>query len=117
MVFPDGQWNSPPWPQPKSPAAGPLLISKQALIDAGFQPAYFPIVNNAVEIIFAVEPCAATGGYVARWDAPGGGGITTQGDSFAELDVMIGDAVSGYFEPDQRPKSVRLHFSQDPILN
>jgi hypothetical protein len=32
------------------------------------------------------------------------------------LDVMIADAVSGYFEPDQRPSSVRLHFSKDPIL-
>jgi hypothetical protein len=53
---------------------------------------------------------------VARWDAPGGGGITTQGDSFGELDIMIADAVAGYFEPDQRPRSVQLHFSQDPIL-
>ena len=41
------------------------------------------------EITFHVEPCAETGGYVARWDAPKGGGITTQGDSFAELDAMI----------------------------
>ncbi|MGO9585964.1 MAG: hypothetical protein ACLP2Y_07210 [Limisphaerales bacterium] len=45
------------------------------------------------EIIFQVEPCVETGGYVARWDAPRGGGITTQGDSFAELDAMIADAV------------------------
>jgi hypothetical protein len=73
-------------------------------------------VSNAAEIVFDVEPCAATGGYVARWDAPGGGGITTQGDSFGELDVMIADAVAGYFEAAQRPRSVRLHFSQDPIL-
>jgi hypothetical protein len=85
-------------------------------IDGSFQSAYFFSVNNATEIVFAVEPCPATGGYVARWDAPGGGGITTQGDSFGELDVMIADAVSGYFEPGQRPRSVRLHFSQDPIL-
>jgi predicted RNase H-like HicB family nuclease len=56
------------------------------------------------EITFDVEPCAATGGYVARWDAPRGGGITTQGDSFAELNAMISDAVSGYFEPKERPK-------------
>jgi hypothetical protein len=73
-------------------------------------------VSNDAEIVFAVEPCAATGGYVARGDAPGGGGITTQGDSFGELDTMIANAVSGYFVPDQRPKNVRLHFSQDPIL-
>jgi hypothetical protein len=68
------------------------------------------------EITFHVEPCAETGGYVARWDAPrDGGGITTQGDSFAELDA-IADAVGGYFEPKERPKRIRLHFSKDPIL-
>ena len=49
------------------------------------------------EIIFSIEPCRETGGYVARWDAPGGGGITTQGDSFAELEAMVADAVDGYF--------------------
>jgi predicted RNase H-like HicB family nuclease len=68
------------------------------------------------EITFDVVSCAETGGYVARWDAPRGGGITTQGDSFAELDAMIADAVGGYFEPKERPKRIRLHFSQDPIL-
>lgn len=68
------------------------------------------------EIVFQVEPCAVTGGYVARWDAPQGGGITTQGDSFAELDTMIADAVDGYFDTKDRPKRVRLHFSKDPIL-
>jgi len=25
---------------------------------------------------------------------------------------MIADAVGGYFEPQQRPKRIRLHFSQ-----
>jgi len=60
------------------------------------------------EITFSVEPCRESGGYVARWDAPGGGGITTQGDSFRELDAMIADAVGGYFEPGQRPKRVWL---------
>ncbi len=41
--------------------------------------------------------CEDTGGYVARWDDPEGGGITTQGDTFAELDAMVRDAVEGYF--------------------
>jgi predicted RNase H-like HicB family nuclease len=68
------------------------------------------------EITFKIEPCANAGGYVARWDAPRGGGITTQGDSFMELDAMIADAVQGYFETKDRPKHVRLHFSEDPIL-
>lgn len=71
---------------------------------------------NSGQIIFRIEPCVETGGYVARWDAPHGGGITTQGDSFAELDAMISDAVDGYFEPEERPKQIRLHFSEDPIL-
>jgi predicted RNase H-like HicB family nuclease len=71
---------------------------------------------SLVEITFRVEPCRETGGFVARWDAPGGGGITTQGDSFRELDSMLADAVDGYFEPGQGPKRIRLHFSEDPVL-
>ena len=73
-------------------------------------------MSTVAEIVFQVESCVETGGYVARWDAPRGGGITTQGDSFAELDTMITDAVDGYFERGKRPKRVRLHFSKDPIL-
>jgi len=69
------------------------------------------------EITFSVEPCHETGGFVARWDAPGGGGITTQGDSFRELDAMITDAVEGYFEAVNRPQKVRLHFSEDPVVS
>ncbi|MEW6303479.1 MAG: 2-oxoisovalerate dehydrogenase [Verrucomicrobiota bacterium] len=68
------------------------------------------------EITFRVEPCRETGGFVARWDAPGGGGITTQGDTLAELHAMIADAVGGYFEESERPHRVRLHFSEDPVL-
>ena len=69
------------------------------------------------EITFSVEPCGETGGFVARWDdAPGKGGITTQGDSLAELHAMIADAVTGFFEPAERPRLVRLHFVEDPIV-
>jgi predicted RNase H-like HicB family nuclease len=69
------------------------------------------------EITFTVEPCRETGGFVARWDdEPGRGGITTQGDSFAELDAMIADAVNGYFELAQRPQRVRVHFVEDPVV-
>ncbi len=69
------------------------------------------------EIVFIVTPCPDTGGYVARWDnAPGLGGITTQADSFSELDEMVADAVGGYFEPSERPKRVKLHFAEDPVL-
>ena len=69
------------------------------------------------EITFLVEPCNESGGFVARWDdAPGRGGITTQGETLADLHAMIADAVGGYFESDVRPERVRLHFVQDPIL-
>ena len=68
------------------------------------------------EITFQVTPCHETGGYVARWDDANGGGVTTQGDSFEELDRMVSDAVKGYFEPGQHPRRVRLHFVEDPAL-
>ena len=69
------------------------------------------------EITLQVQRDERSGWLVAWWDDPDGtGGITTQGDSFAELDVMITDAVDGYFEPKRRPKRIRLHFSQDPVL-
>jgi predicted RNase H-like HicB family nuclease len=69
------------------------------------------------EITFTVQPCPDTGGFVARWDdVAGQGGITTQGDSLAELHTMIADAVNGYFEPAQRPQRLRLHFVEDPVV-
>jgi predicted RNase H-like HicB family nuclease len=68
------------------------------------------------EITFQVEPCRETGGYVARWDDPKGGGITTQGDTLEELNAMVADAVKGYFDPGQHPRRVRLHFVEDPAL-
>jgi predicted RNase H-like HicB family nuclease len=69
-----------------------------------------------MEIVLTVTPCAETGGFVARWDDPAGGGITTQGESLADLQTMINDAVLGYFEPGKAPAQVRLHFTQDPML-
>ena len=68
------------------------------------------------EITLQVTPCHETGGYVARWDDANGGGITTQGDTLEELNLMVGDAVRGYFEPGQHPRRVRLHFVEDPAL-
>jgi predicted RNase H-like HicB family nuclease len=69
------------------------------------------------EITFQIDRCAETGGYVARWDdAPGTGGITTQGESLDELQTMIADAVDAYFDPARRPVQARLHFVADPIL-
>jgi predicted RNase H-like HicB family nuclease len=68
------------------------------------------------DIRFNVEACPDTGGFVARWDDPKGGGITTQGDTLADLHSMIADAVRGYFDPGMHPRQVRLHFCEDPIL-
>jgi predicted RNase H-like HicB family nuclease len=67
-------------------------------------------------MLFNIEVCPETGGFVARWDDPAGGGITTQGDTLPELHSMIADAVTGYFEPGKHPKRVRLHFNQDPVV-
>lgn len=67
-------------------------------------------------LAFEVASCSETGGYVARWNDPQGGGITTQGDTFAELDAMVLDAVEGYFADRERPTAVRLHFVDDPVL-
>jgi predicted RNase H-like HicB family nuclease len=69
-----------------------------------------------MELVFSVTPCAETGGFVARWDDPAGGGICTQGDTFAEVEGMVRDAILAYFEPESRPARVRLHFTQDPLL-
>ena len=65
------------------------------------------------EITFRIEACGETGGFVARWDAPEGGGITTQGNSMTALHLMIADAVKGYFGPGQQPPRVRLHYVKD----
>ncbi len=69
-----------------------------------------------MEICFNLTPCDETGGYVARWNDPTGGGICTQGDSFAELDLMVRDAVLGYFADHEKPDRIRLHFVRDPEL-
>jgi predicted RNase H-like HicB family nuclease len=68
------------------------------------------------EVTFELSTCPETGGYIARWDDPAGGGICTQGDSFAELDAMVLDAIEGYFADREKPTSVRLHFIDDPVL-
>ncbi len=67
-------------------------------------------------ITFTVVNCPETGGFVARWDDPSGGGISTQGDSMGELETMVRDAVTGYFFEGSEPPRVRLHFKEDPEL-
>ena len=69
-------------------------------------------------ITFLVVRDEENPGYCASWEDPDGGGITTQGDDLGELQEMIRDAVEGYFEVKKAPmpKSVRLHFAADPVL-
>ncbi|MFZ5806049.1 MAG: type II toxin-antitoxin system HicB family antitoxin [Verrucomicrobiota bacterium] len=69
------------------------------------------------EIVFRVEKCKDSRRLVASWDALSGkGGITTQGRDLKELQEMIKDAVRCHFERGKRPRSVRLHFINDPVL-
>ena len=69
----------------------------------------------SMQIIFTVS-ADETGGFVARWDDPLGGGITTQGENLAELQEMVRDAVDGYFADGDAPETVRLHFVEDPVI-
>lgn len=68
------------------------------------------------DLVFSVTACEETGGYVARWDDPAGGGITTQGDTIDELASMVKDAMQGYFYGRELPRKARLHFVEDPVL-
>ena len=56
------------------------------------------------------------GSYFAAWDDPAGGGITTVGETLAELQANVREAVECHFEPDQRPARVMLHFARDMEL-
>ena len=69
-----------------------------------------------MDIRFAVSSGDEAGGFVARWDDPNGGGICTQGDSIADLEAMVRDAVEGYFADREKPRRIQLHFVEDPQL-
>ena len=66
-----------------------------------------------LKIAFTIAPCPVTGGYVARWDEPAGGGIITHGASFGELDLTRRDAVDCYFHGAARPERIQLPFIED----
>ena len=71
------------------------------------------------EITFTVERDEDEACFVASWDDPSGkGGITTQGEDLRELQDMVVDAVTGYFQAAgiPGPSRVRLHFVTDPEL-
>lgn len=64
------------------------------------------------EIIFLVEN-AAEGGFTAR---ALGESIFTEGDDLDDLRTNIRDAVECHFEPEQKPKVIRLHYVSEEVL-
>ncbi len=65
------------------------------------------------EIIFAIEE-SPEGGYEAR---ALGYSIFTQGDSLEELREMVRDAVHCFFEPEDMPEVIRVHFVHDEVIS
>ena len=64
------------------------------------------------EIIFLVED-APEGGFTARaLDAA----IFTEADDINELRGNIREAVDCHFEPDAKPKMIRLHFVREEVI-
>ena len=66
---------------------------------------------TSAEIIFKVSE-AVEGGYEAR---ARGHGIFTQGEDWADLKAMVGDAVRCHFDADARPKLIQLHLVKDDV--
>jgi len=64
------------------------------------------------EIIFIVEEDPESG-YLAR---ALGESIYTQAETMEDLYAAVQDAVRCHFEPDQRPRMIRLHFVRDEVI-
>ena len=64
------------------------------------------------EIIFLVEN-ALDGGYTAR---ALGESIFTEGGDSEDLRSNIRDAVDCHFEPDAKPRVIRLHFVSEEVI-
>ncbi|HMC26074.1 MAG TPA: DUF1902 domain-containing protein [Candidatus Udaeobacter sp.] len=63
-----------------------------------------------------VEQDEETGVFVASWDDPNGGGITTQADTLEELYRAVPEAIRCHFAKRTAPSKVALHFETDPVL-
>ena len=68
------------------------------------------------EITFQVQRDEESGWLVAWWDAPDGGGITTQGQDLRDLQQQITEAVAVHFDEGAIPRRIRIHFVNDAIL-
>jgi predicted RNase H-like HicB family nuclease len=60
------------------------------------------------EMPFTVSPCEESGLLIASWDAPEGGGITTQGASVEELHANIREAMACHFDEASTPLLRRI---------
>jgi predicted RNase H-like HicB family nuclease len=67
-------------------------------------------------IRFKIERDEETGTFIASWDDPSGGGITTQAESLEKLEEAILDALHCHFADRTAPREVSLHFETDPVL-
>ena len=57
------------------------------------------------------------GWLVASWDAPdNSGGITTQGKDLGDLQTNVREAVRCHFGKGKAPRTIRLHFVNDPVV-
>ncbi len=64
------------------------------------------------EIVFSVEPDLEEGAFVASWDDPAGGGITTQATTLSELVEALKEATVCHFADGHRPSRASLQFNR-----
>ena len=69
-----------------------------------------------MRIKFNIEHDEESGVFVASWDDPKGGGITTQAESLEKLEEAIIEALHCHFAKRTAPREVSLHFESDPVL-
>lgn len=64
---------------------------------------------------FAVEPDLEGGAFVASWDDPQGGGITTQADTLPKLVEAIKEAIVCHFMDVPAPRRASLRFTETEL--
>lgn len=64
------------------------------------------------EVLFTVEE-APEGGFIAR---ALGHAIFVQADDVSGLREQVRDAVNCHFDPEQKPRIIRLHYVRDEVL-
>ncbi len=74
-------------------------------------------ISSRFPLNHAVSTDSESGWLVASWNAPGGGGITTQAETPEKLFDEIRDAVLCYFDDDELPGAVKVHFREDPSVS